>query len=123
MPTTLTWSARIEGCEAPCVEHRASTIHAVVAPPGDEAAATVLRWWFEDDDVEQPYISNWQSHIGEDETVATAHVMIHAPAELAGLYEVQLELQITARGYAAEPDEHQDVVALLGAPTAATEPA
>ena len=88
---------------------------------GDNAAAIAIRWWLEDADPDQPSLTNWDSIIGDDEVCATAHVMIHEPAELTGLYEIHLERQITATGYVAEPDEHPDVVALLSAQTAAEE--
>lgn len=122
MKTTITWSAVIEDCTAPCVERRTSTIHAIATPPGDVAAATVMQWWLEDTPSHRGFgVTNWEDHAGDDETEVTALVMIHEPAELAGLYEVHAERKITARGYTAEPGEHQAVVKLLDAAKAATE--
>lgn len=121
MNTTITWSALIEGSDALCVTRHTTTIYGIVTPPGDNAAAIAIRWWLEDADPDQPSLTNWDSIIGDDEVCATAHVMIHEPAELTGLYEIHLERQITATGYVAEPDEHPDVVALLSAQTAAEE--
>lgn len=114
----ITWSAVIEGRDAPCVVRHTTDILSVIPPPGDAAAATALKWWLEDIADGWSRVSNWDAQIGDDETEATAHVMIHEPAELAGLYEVHAERKITARGYTAEPGEHQDVVAMLDAPKA-----
>lgn len=118
---TVIWSALIENSGAPCVERRSTNIITGVAIDGDQAAATVMKWWLEEDDADEPYITNWQSHMGDDETDVTAHVMIHAPAELAGLYEVHAERKITARGYTAENSAVEAMLA--GAATSGQETA
>lgn len=116
MTTTITWSAVIDGCTAPCVERRMTEIISFVPPTGADAAATAFKWWLEEDDTEEPYHTNWQSHVGEDgETEVAALVMINAPADMAGLYEVRAERKISADGYTAEPANHTAAVALLDA--------
>lgn len=100
--TNIVWSAVLLEADAPCVTRRTTQILSVFSPEPQDAAATVLKWWLEEDNVDI-LGTNWDSEAG-DATLLNGHVVIHDPAELAGVYEVEVERVIQARGY--EADEH-----------------
>ena len=116
MTTQLIWSGVFEDAVAPFVSHHETMLYNVIEPAGDTAAAIALQWWLEDE-CDEPYSSetNWQLEIGDDETTTRAHVMIHEPSHLAGLYLVECERKVVARGYADDPADAPDVAALLSA--------
>lgn len=109
--TTIVWSAVLADADAPCVKRRTTQILSVLPPTPEDAAATALKWWMEEDDL-HGFGTNWYVE-ADDLTEMSALVVIHEPADFAGVYEVHLERKIEARGYTAEASDAANAMAVV----------
>lgn len=112
MAVTIIWSAVHDRSYEACVVRRTTQILSLSKPDPQDAAATALKWWFEEDAPTDGYANNWDCEIGADETEASAHVVIHEPADMAGVFEVHLERTIVARGYQTDTADAEKYTAI-----------
>jgi hypothetical protein len=101
MPQTIVWSAVFTDVEEPCVTRRTTEIHSVIPLPPEDSAAQAFKWWL-GEDRQGGFETNWESYLGNECDEVLAAVIIHEPADMAGVYEVRVERVTTARGYIAD---------------------
>lgn len=113
MSTTIIWSAVLADSEAACVSRQTTQIIAFAPPAPQDAAATALKWWLEEPMPHASSWNHWDAEFDEDTNEARAFVIIHEPADMAGVFEVELERPIVAKGYAAETDAAAKALAIV----------
>lgn len=101
MEVTLVWSAAIDDDGAPLCERVKSSFVSLFEPMPYDAAATVIRYWLEDASNEG-YVSNWTANFDDEVTEASAVVVIHEPAEMAGVFCVDITRKIQTFGHLAD---------------------